>query len=294
MTELLSGTLEVQHPPHEADLQLQHESFDEGINVILAALSNTLNWLSHLKAISRRTGIYRYASSKTCVSVIAGSNKNTVNAMCEQLTKLLNKECPNISEDQHRTLFSFMIHLQMGVLSRRKHQDTSDRETEVIHSICDPSSAEEATNSGLLPGHTTDILQAYVCVFVPCTLDGFMFRTQSDWAAHIREEHCRFWVCPVRAHRRTKFETREQYLEHLTSEHAGLFAQSQHILVANSSQCYRKELFEKCPLCGIVRSDCENLEDHVVHHIKRLVSESYTQTLMIYTIHEHIRHVGNP
>lgn len=80
----------------------------------------------------------------------------------------------------------------------------------------------------------------------------------------MRSEHRMSWRCVVRDHPPQTFETREDFLNHMTEAHHGRFRKEQLPFIAESSARTLSPTVPACPFCAEAAGDLEN---HVAQHL---------------------------
>jgi len=81
-----------------------------------------------------------------------------------------------------------------------------------------------------------------------------LFEDRATWIVHL-QGHKASWRCISKIHSGTLFATEDEYLEHMRSEHAKSFNDSQLPLLANRSKVPAAMIFSQCPLCSYIPSE---------------------------------------
>lgn len=92
-------------------------------------------------------------------------------------------------------------------------------------------------------------LEPYVCIFEDCKDAHRLFRDQPAWLLHM-QTHMRNWTCTAAGHKVCIFETEQSFEDHMRSDHATGFKESQLPWYKKRSERPSAIVFTSCPLCG--------------------------------------------
>ena len=98
--------------------------------------------------------------------------------------------------------------------------------------------------------HVLNDLEPYVCVFEDCNDAHRLFRDRAAWLSHMKESHTKQWTCTAAGHKLCIFETEQDFEDHMRSDHAAGFKESQLPWLKKRSQGPAASTFASCPLCG--------------------------------------------
>ncbi|RDW79285.1 uncharacterized protein DSM5745_06137 [Aspergillus mulundensis] len=171
------------------------------------------------------------------------------------------------SEQSHRNAL-FQEELEKKMESERIACNNGSMEIICPYCCCSLSSSI-VTNKQKWIEHVKYDLDPYVCLFDNCASPSDLYNHSEDWLKHMRQHRVR-WRCTAKSHGVLRFQTKEEYEEHMTTKHKS--TKSQLAILAERSSRSSGPLFESCPLCG--KSGDPGLEEHVASHLRYLALKS--------------------
>ncbi|KAI0405375.1 hypothetical protein F4802DRAFT_180093 [Xylaria palmicola] len=120
--------------------------------------------------------------------------------------------------------------------------------------------------------HVMKDLDPYVCMFEECDSPDELYSHSNQWLKHMRGHSLR-WRCTIKSHGEFVCRTKDEYVAHMKTAHAGKFTDAQLGVLANRNGRTAGPMFESCPLCGADEAN-GNIEEHLVGHLRFLALKS--------------------
>ncbi|KAH7230802.1 hypothetical protein B0J15DRAFT_575327 [Fusarium solani] len=124
--------------------------------------------------------------------------------------------------------------------------------------------------------HVKNDLDPYVCLFEECDSPEKLYNHSDAWLKHMKQHAVR-WRCTSKSHPAIVCDTKEDYINHLKTNHGDKFNDAQLGVLADRNGRATGPLFTSCPLCGVEEVKC-SMEEHVIGHMRFLALKSLPAT----------------
>lgn len=131
--------------------------------------------------------------------------------------------------------------------------------------------------------HVKRDIEPYLCVADSCKSHNSCFDNFKQWVMHMQQEHRIQWHCSLPVHPPISFEEKEQFEQHMLTDHKGKFNPLRLSTLSKIASRPALRPFDECPLCkvefdiidpieGLARqpSGPDRLARHVAGHLKSL------------------------
>lgn len=124
--------------------------------------------------------------------------------------------------------------------------------------------------------HVKGDLDPYVCLFDECDSPETLYSHSDAWLKHMKQHAVR-WRCTSKSHPTVVCDTKEDYVNHLKTNHGDKFNDAQLGVLADRNGRAAGPLFTSCPLCGVEEVN-GGMEEHVIGHMRFLALKSLPAT----------------
>ncbi|ETS78936.1 hypothetical protein PFICI_08789 [Pestalotiopsis fici W106-1] len=116
--------------------------------------------------------------------------------------------------------------------------------------------------------HVFADLRPYICLFDDCQTPMKNFQRRRNWIEHVRQQHWRIWLCPLRCGE--SFDTERKLQKHMPTSHPDFQAPEGLIpeLMQAASRPRREWTTVPCPLCAEEMRSVKHYQHHVGHHLE--------------------------